>query len=78
MEEQGGTDGSTEKQKLHDDIARIKAALQSDEDGISGDESDVGSDDDGHVASEDGTSMAGLLLSLVFHFFGGETCPKRF
>ena len=52
----------------HDDIACIKAALQSDEDGISGDESDVGSDDDGQVASEDGDPMAGWSLPLNLHF----------
>ena len=46
MEEQSIIDDSSEKQKLHDDIARIKAALQSDGGEASAEESYVGSDDD--------------------------------
>ena len=46
MEDQSITDDSSEKQKLHDDIARIKAALQSDGGEASTEESFVGSDDD--------------------------------
>ena len=63
MEDHHAADGSSEKQKLHDDIARIKAALQSDEDGASGDESYVGSED-GQICGEDGGTIPGLLFLL--------------
>ncbi len=51
MEVTPGTSGSTDTERLHEDIARIKAALQSEEDDFSGGESE-GSEDDGLQVDE--------------------------
>ncbi len=53
MDATPGTSGSADTAKLHEDIARIKAALQSEEDDFSGGESG-GSDVDALQVDEDG------------------------
>ena len=62
MAEHREIDEQIDKQKLHDDIAKIKAALQSNEGEGSEEESYVGSDDDQPTTSSYHHEVPGSLL----------------